>query len=570
MTDLRPTPTDYRPELRIDSVSTFVEILERAAETSAGMNFYGPRGDLAEVLSYADLLDDARDTAGRLLALGLQPGDRVGLLAETQGDFVRAFMGAMCAGLAPSPMPLPVAFGAKDVYGPEILDIATVADIAAMIVPEDYLDWVVEPLESRKLRYIGPLAGLPEAGPGNTTGAKAEDLAYLQFSSGTTGSPKGVAVTHRGLLANLAGMQTALNMTGEDRGVSWLPFYHDMGLVGCVLMPIASRISIDYLATRDFIRRPGLWPTMISRARATMSYAPSFGYELAARRGRAAEGLNLDCWRIAGIGGDMIRSGNLSEFTKVYAPHGFSAGSFTPSYGMAELTLGLTFSAVGSGCRTHRLSPEALEAGLAQKPDTDARGRDFAICGVPLQGHEVEVRLPCGSPAQRRQIGQVYARGPSVMQGYFRDPAATDEILDDSGWLDTGDIGFLDENGELSLTGRAKDLIIVNGRNIWPQDVEWTMEQRIEGIRDGTVVAFSTNPAHDTEQERLTIVIEHRKGQKIPGQTVTEQADSLLRQVYQLSPIVALCAPGSLPRTSSGKLSRSKARKMYLSGQFAL
>src|SRR5699024_8013557 len=193
-----------------------------------------------------------------------------------------------------------------------------------------------------------------------------DDLAYLQLSSGTTRAPRGIGVTHRALMANLEGMATqAFALDPADRGMSWLPFYHDMGLVGCLLLPIATQMSIDYLATRDFIRRPGLWPAMISRARVTMSYAPSFGYQLAARRARLSEPLDLSCWRIAGIGGDMIKTGNLDEFARVYAEHGFEPESFLPSYGMAELALGFTFAPLGSGCRAEMLDTAELERGRA-------------------------------------------------------------------------------------------------------------------------------------------------------------------------------------------------------------
>ncbi|MEM8792428.1 MAG: fatty acyl-AMP ligase [Pseudomonadota bacterium] len=568
MTDLTPTPIDPSREPRIETFATLMDALDSASGGVTGMNFHGPRGDLIEVVSYAALSEQARNVGSRLLSLGLEAGDRVGLIAETHADFVRAFMGSLYAGLCPCPMPLPAAFGAKDSYGHQIRKIGEVADFRAVITPEEYLEWIEEPLGERDLLHLGPISGLPEAGSVLTANPGPDDLAYLQFSSGTTGAPKGVAVTHRSLMANLYGMQQVLELTGRDRGMSWLPFYHDMGLVGCMLLPLAAHFSIDYLATRDFIRRPGLWPTMISRAEVSLSYSPSFGYELAARRGRNAEGLSLKSWRIAGIGGDMIRAGNLSEFTETYAPHGFDRRSFTPSYGMAELTLGLTFSAAGAGCRTHRLSTEALSKGLVRNSDDDTRAQDFAICGKPLPGHQIELRRADGSKTGEREIGKVFAYGPSLMKGYFRDPEATAECLDEAGWLDTGDIGFIDENGELVLTGRAKDLIIVNGRNIWPQDIEWTMEQRIQGIRDGSVAAFGINSSHNDTQEQLTVVIEHRNGQKESAEAISEEVDALLRQVYQLSPVVALSRPGSLPRTSSGKLSRSKAREMYLAGLF--
>lgn len=563
MNTLTPMPEDRDRVVKAASFATLTQALEAASFARTGMNFYGPRGDLVEVLPYADLVDQSREIGARLLALGLVPGDRVGMLAETHADFVRAFAGALYVGLVPCPMPLPPAFGGRMDYSAQIEGIAKVAKFRAVIAPEDFLDWVVEPLAHFGLLFVGTVSDLPEGQTVTEAASDPEGLAYLQFSSGTTGSPKGVAVTHAGLMANLSAMQEALEITGADRGVSWLPFYHDMGLVGCMLLPMVTQFSIDYLATRDFVRRPALWPLMISRARATVSYAPSFGYRLAAQRGRAADGLDLSSWRIAGIGGDMIRTGNLSSFSDVYAAHGFDPKAFTPSYGMAELTLGLTFAADGAGCRAHALDPSVLEDGIAQDASDGTRSREFAICGKALPGHEVEVRLADGSHAGTRQIGNVFARGPSVMQGYFLDPEATRDVLAEDGWLDTGDIGFIDENGELTLTGRAKDLIIVNGRNIWPQDVEWTIEQRIEGIREGCVVAFETTPSHETDQEQVTLVIEHRNPK---DDEISRQAGSLMQQVYQLTPVVALSRPGSLPRTSSGKLSRSKAREMYLAG----
>lgn len=566
MMALTATPDDPDRSLRVGTFATLPEALSSAAEALTGMNFHGPRGDLVEVVPYSLLVEEARVVGSRLLALGLVPGDRVCLLAETHGDFVRAFVGSLYAGLVPCSAPLPPAFGSREHYGAQIREIARVADCRAVIAPEDFVDWLVEPLQGVGLSFVGKLADLPPDGPAPSTDPKLDGIAYLQFSSGTTGSPKGIAVTHAGLMANLSAMQAALDITGADRGMSWLPLYHDMGLVGCMLLPIAAQFSIDYIATRDFIRRPGLWPLMMSRAGATMSYAPSFGYELAARRGKTTDELDLSRWRIAGIGGDMIRPGNLADFVQFYEPHGFASKSFTPSYGMAELTLGLTFSAMGSGCRTHVLDPIGLEEGIARNAPDGKRARQVAICGKALAGHEVGVRKKDGMAAGVREIGRVFARGPSVMLGYFRNPEATKEVLDSDGWLDTGDLGFLDENGELTLTGRAKDLIIVNGRNIWPQDVEWTIEHRIEGVRDGTVVAFSNNVGHDSEQERLTVVIEHRKRNEASGEDLSKKAEALLRQVYQLSPVVALSRPGILPRTSSGKLNRSKAREMYLAG----
>jgi fatty-acyl-CoA synthase len=546
--------------------STLVEALEAAAGGPAGMNFHDSRGGLVEALNYSRLAAEARVAGGRMLALGLAPGDRVGLVAETEGDFVRAFMGAMLAGLVPSPMPLPTAFGVRAEYAAQLRRIAAVADASAVILAEPYRALVGDALAEAGPAYIGPLDGLPAAAEPLPTGPRDPDtLAYLQFSSGTTGAPRGVAVTHRGLMANLHGMAQALDVGREDRGVSWLPFYHDMGLVGCMLLPLATQMTIDYLATRDFVRRPGLWPTIMSRARATLSYAPSFGFQLAAQRSRLHEPLDLSAWRIAGVGGDMVKTGNLDEFAEVFAPHGFCPDSYLVSYGMAELTLGLTFSAPGRGYRADLLLSAPLERDIAERASTGIDGaRAFARCGVPLPEHEVEIRDDAGRRLADFHVGRVFARGPSKMKGYFRDPAATAEILSGDGWLETGDKGYLAE-GELVITGRSKDLIIINGRNIWPQDIEWTLEHRVDSLREGGVAAFSID---DGSAERLGVVLQTARSDPDERDSLRSEADRLIRQLFGLAPEICFSRPGLLPRTSSGKLSRSQVREMHRAGRF--
>ncbi|HET7410349.1 MAG TPA: AMP-binding protein, partial [Paracoccaceae bacterium] len=433
---LAPTPTDRGLSLRPGRFGTLVEALGYAARARTGMSFHDTRGNLAEALPYSVLAEEAREAGRRLLGLGLVPGDRVGLVAETDADFVRAFMGAVLAGLVPCPMPLPTAFGARADYAGQLRRIADVADVAAVILAEPYRALVADALQDRHFLHLGPLDAI-DARPGRLPPPPSPDaLAYLQFSSGTTRAPRGIGVTHRALMANIEGMAQAFALGPSDRGMSWLPFYHDMGLVGCLLLPIATQMSIDYLATRDFIRRPGLWPAMISRARVTMSYSPSFGYQLAARRARLSGPLDLSCWRIAGIGGDMIKTGNLDEFARVYAEHGFMAESFLPSYGMAELALGFTFATRGAGCRAETLDTAELEQGEAVLAADSTNGaRAFARCGYPLPGHEMQVRDDLGRLLGPRKVGRIFARGPSVMQGYFRDAAATGAVLSGDGWL---------------------------------------------------------------------------------------------------------------------------------------
>jgi len=570
---LEPTPTAHTPvePLRFQNLT---QALDAASVELSGMNFHAGRGELVEAFSYRELAEQARLVGAKLLAKGLVKGDRVGLIAETEGDFVRAFMGCLYAHLIPAPLPLPVAFGARGAYGEHLHRILNVADVAAIIVPEGYLSLISESLavlsSTRDLRFVGPVGGLDdETAPLPEHEPEGDELAYLQFSSGTTRTPKGIAVSHRAMMANIHGMAVdALQIHGNDRGMSWLPFYHDMGLVGCMLLPIACHISIDYLATRDFIRRPALWTAMISRAGATLSYAPTFGYELAARRKSTQDNLDLSSWRIAGIGGDMIKPEGLRAFVNVYAPFGFRKTSFLPSYGMAEVSLGVTFEKLESGLRVDRLDLGALEEGRAVSALAgETNARDFALCGRVLPDHLVEVRDENNQVVGERTIGTVFIKGPSIMQGYFRDPAETARALDDAGWLNTGDLGYLTD-GNLVLTGRIKDLMIVNGRNIWPQDIEWTLEKGIPEVRQGRVVAFDAQGAVAGDQNDIIVVAECRLNQAGEREALRARIDTLVRTTFGVTAKVALSPAGLLPRTSSGKLSRSKARLMYIEGAF--
>ncbi|MDT8345031.1 MAG: fatty acyl-AMP ligase [Thermohalobaculum sp.] len=552
---------------------TLAAALDYAALGDRGLTFHGPRGELVEHLTFSRLAREAREAGGRLLATGLVPGDRVGLIAETDGDFVRGFMGCLYAGLIPCPMPLPAAFGARDAYADQLRRIGTVGGIRAVLAPAVIRDWVVEAFAADGLVHAGLLSELDAAAATLPNGAPDLDAtAYLQFSSGTTSLPKGIAVSHRAMMANIAAIaRHGCDIGPNDRGVSWLPFYHDMGLVGSMFVPIGVQMPMAYYATRDFVRRPGLWLKLISDYRATISYSPSFGYDLAARRAKV-DGLDLSNWRVAGIGGDMIKTGTLDAFAAAFAPAGFDARAFLPSYGMAEATLGLTFTRPHSGCRTVTVDLAALDRGEAQPAEPASPGaRTFAACGPILPGHELKIVDDRGVTLPESRVGRILVRGPSLMTGYFGDPAATRAALSADGWLDTGDLGFLSE-GELVITGRAKDLIIINGRNIWPQDIEWAIEAGVEGVRAGGVAAFGiaqSDGKGGLAEEQATIVAECRVSGTEARAVLAEQIHALVRERIGVEAAVVLTGPGALPRTSSGKLSRARARAMFLAGTFA-
>ena len=568
---MTPTPTAPNRIVRHGDFGSIAEALDHAALGETGVNLYGPRGELVEALPYRDLRAQALSLAARLLAAGLEPGERVGLMAETDGDFVRAFFACQYAGLVPAPLPLPAPFGGREAYVEHVRRMLGSAGASAVFGPASMSEWLGDAAAGLDLKVAGSLADLPAATAAfEPVKAQPSGLCYLQFSSGSTRFPLGVAVTHAALMANASTMaRDGLQVGPADRAVSWLPLYHDMGLIGFLLMPLACQTTIDLLPTTAFVRRPFLWLSLITQNRGTISYSPTFGYELCARRAETAslDGIDLSTWRVAGIGGDMIRPPVVQAFADRFAAVGFDPRAFAPSYGMAEATLALSVGTPGSGLRFDTLDMDRLEGEqiAAHAGATSARKRDFALCGPALPGHALEVRGPDGETLAEGHVGQVFAKGPSLMLAYFEQPEETARVMSADGWLDTGDLGY-QRDGEIVLTGRAKDLIIVNGRNVWPQDLEWTAEAEADGLRSGDVAVFSVPGAGE---ETVVVVVQCRSRDPEAREALRGQVAGILRMRHGLETDVVLVPAHALPKTSSGKLSRSKAKTMYQAGQFA-
>ncbi|MBS0503727.1 MAG: fatty acyl-AMP ligase [Proteobacteria bacterium] len=567
MTDLIATPTEDSLPRRFSDFSTLPEALDYAARGVRGMNFCDARGTLARAYPYAELRHDALTYAYRLIARGVKPGDRIALIAETGPDFAALFFGAVYAGAWPVPLPLPTSFGGASAYvdqlkvqlescDPLLLvypgELASMADEAARLAGVDAIAW--ENLGAAK----APEAPLPEA--------QADDIAYLQYSSGSTRFPHGVAVTHLALLNNLAAHSHGMEVCDTDRCVSWLPWYHDMGLVGCMLSPVANQVSVDYLKTEDFARRPLAWLDLISRnPGTTLSYSPTFGYDICARRmssqTKASDRFDLSRWRVAGNGADMIRPDVMQSFVDAFADAGFKASAFLPSYGLAEATLAVTIMPPGEGIQVELVEETELSGGLAAN-DGPQRFRAVVNCGKPARDMTVEIRDEDGGALPEPAIGKVWCKGPSVMVGYFRDPEATAACLVD-GWLDTGDMGYM-SGGYLYIVGRAKDMIIINGKNHWPQDIEWAVEQ-LPGFKAGDIAAFAiTTPGGE---ETPAVLVQCRTSDPQERTRLREAIRDRVRSITGMNCVVELVPPRTLPRTSSGKLSRAKARNLYLSGE---
>ncbi|WP_114391938.1 fatty acyl-AMP ligase [Oleisolibacter albus] len=566
------TPSESGLAPRLAEFGTVAEALDYAAKGATGFNFYSGRGELVEVLSYRDLRDQALDLAQRMLRAGLVPGERIAIVAESDGDFMRAFAACQYAGLVPAPLPLPAAFGGKDHYIDHIRRMIQGAQASAALAPAALGEWLQAATDGLGLKAVGTLAlfqDIPAAGA-DLPKVRGDHLCYLQFSSGSTRFPLGVAVTQDALMANAAGItRHGLQVRGGDRATSWLPLYHDMGLVGFMLAPLIAQLSVDYLPTREFARRPLLWLSLITRNGGTISYSPSFGYELAARRAETAstEELDLSRWRVAGIGGDMVRPRVMERFSTAFAARGFRREAFVASYGMAEASLALTFAPLDRGIVTDLIELDRLEnEQIAVPAQTEStRARAFVLNGPPLPGHAVEVRDEDGKPLPERRVGRIFARGPSLMKAYFGRPEETAAVMGADGWLDTGDLGYICD-GQIVITGRAKDLILVNGRNIWPQDLEWTAEHQVAGLRSGDVAAFSV----DAESgEAVTVLVQCRSADPAARTALEQEVAGVLRAAHGVEVKVVLVPTHALPQTSSGKLSRSRAKQMYLHGAFA-
>ena len=324
-----PTPSASGCAPCLAEFPTLAAALDYAAQGDTGINFYSGRGVLLEALSYRELRQQALDCAHRLLALGLRRGDRVAMIAESDGDFARIFFACQYAGLVPAPLPLPAAFAGRESYVASLRRMIQSAGAAAAFAPEMLAEWLREATDGLGLRMAGAAEQLRQIAPASVRlpAPDPSGLSYLQFSSGSTRFPLGVAVTQRAVMANAAAIgRHGLVVRADDRGVSWLPLYHDMGLVGFLLTPLAFQLSVDFLPTREFARRPLVWLDLISRNRATLAYSPSFGYELCARQSQnAPETLDLSCWRAAGIGGDMIRPQVLERFGRPFRRQRFPA-----------------------------------------------------------------------------------------------------------------------------------------------------------------------------------------------------------------------------------------------------
>ncbi len=568
-----PTPTDNCIPLRAGDFLSLSHALEYAAQGDTGCNFFTSRGKLSESVSYNDLYRQSQALANRLLSLELERGSRIAIVADTSPDFLRFFFACQFAGLVPVPLPISIHLGGHEAYVKQLSRLLRTCGASAAVAPEEIVPFLEEASSGLELVVQGGadvFASLPEVSS-ELRPLGPTELAYIQFTSGSTRWPRGVEITQEAVLSNLSGIiQHGLQVQPGDRCVSWLPFYHDMGLVGFVLGPVASQLSVDYLSTRDFAMRPRQWLNLMTQSKATISFSPSFGFELCLRRlaERDRDQFDLSHWRIAGVGAETVRAESLLQFAQALEPSGFSAKAFLACYGMAECSLAVSFASVNEGLIVDHVDADHLAEHQEAIPLDDAelngshnsRESHYVNCGNPIPGCEVEIRNDVGEVLPERCAGVIFVKGPGIMSGYLGDPVTTKEVLSPDGWLNTGDIGYrIDQS--IVIIGREKDLIIINGKNIWPQDLEYLAEC-LPGVRPGDTSAFSVNDSNG--EESAVVVIQCRETDQSKREQLIEELKPIVYKELGIDCFVELIPPRTLPRTSSGKLSRSRAREDFL------
>ena len=550
----------------------FSQLLEQLAKSERGGHRYRDNGSVAE-LTYGALVAEADRLARGMYGLGVRRGDRVGLVLHRPQDFVPAFLGCVRAGFIAVPLFPPLTLGQLASWAETTKRMLTTAG-ASLLLADEPVAYTLRSVrdEMPSMREVVSIAELPDAGELPLGRASDGDVVFLQFTSGSTSAPRGVRVTHGSLWANAnAIMVDGLGASPEDRGVSWLPLYHDMGLIGFVMSPLVTRTPVTFISTLDFLKRPEVWVRTLSEDRGTLSFAPNFGYALTARRTKATEGLDLSAVRVQGCGAEPIQPDAIQRFFERFAETGLKPGAFLSCYGLAETTLAVTFAGLQDELKVDELELDATESdeNYEERDGQDDSGLhrleprvSVVSCGRPLPRHQVSILGEDGEPLPERRVGEVFVQGPSVTDGYWGDDGVSNGVFIDGG-VKTGDLGYMLE-GELYVTGRLKDTIIVRGRNYDPTPIE-VAAGRVKGVRMGNVAAFSIC---GELTERIVLVAEYREGD--PGTIESEIVRAVQREVGLTVSEVVLIEAGSLPKTTSGKLQRSATREQYLDGTLGL
>jgi fatty-acyl-CoA synthase len=550
-------------------VTSLLPRIERAAESHGTITFLGSAGSGetgGERISWGRLHDDARAMAAGLQERGVGPGTHVAILGPTSRALVTAIEATWLAGAAAVMLPLPMRLASIDDFVRQTRARLRASDSALLVIDPQLTPFIApQPGDP-------PVVGLEELlpGPGRAHASAyvrppddPDALAILQYTSGSTSDPKGVMLPHRCVTANLDGILAASGLTIDDVGVSWLPLYHDMGLIGLLTTPMTVGMDLALAAPQDFLAAPARWMEWMDEFGGTATAGPNFSYVLAGRALRRLQSLDLRRWSLALNGAEPVDPASVEAFAAAGAEHGLDPGSVFPAFGMAEATLAVTFPPRGRGLVVDSVDRRVLESDQYAAPVAidHASARHLAKLGQPLPGLQVRIcDRTRGNSMREREVGEIEIRGTSVTPGYYRRPDATAATLH-NGWLRTGDLGYL-VDGELVVCGRIKDVIILGGRNVYPQDVERAVAD-VTGVRAGNVIAFGTEGKRGRES---LVVVAESKGDELEG--IRAAVKSAVYDAVGIPPEdVVLVRPGSLPKTSSGKLQRGLCRERYLDAE---
>ncbi len=526
-------------------------------------------GDDHETISWLELHDDARSMAAELQARGIGPGSHVAILGPTTRVLVTAIQATWLCGACVVMLPLPMRMASLERFVEATRDRIRQAD-SAMVLIDAQLAEFVSPAEGDP-----PMVRLDEVLPADPAQRRSADeyqvpaddpdsLAILQFTSGSTSEPKGVMLTNRAVCANLDGAIVAAEVQPDEVVVSWLPLYHDMGLVGLLCIPMTTGVQLVLGAPQDFLAKPARWMQWMSDFGGTATAGPNFSYVLATRALRRAEGIDLSRFRVALNGAEPVDADSFREFAAAGARFGMKPDCLFPAFGMAELCIAGCFPAPGQGMRTDVVDGRVLEHEryAATAAPTSETARELAILGRPIPGLSIRIVDPqTGRTCRDREVGELQIKGTSVTAGYYKNPEATAEAIVD-GWLRTGDLAYT-VDGEMVMCGRIKDVIIIGGRNVYPQDIEKVVGE-VEGVRKGNVIAFGEEGR--AGKQHIVVVAETRLDET--DELEVEIRHRITDEIGVPAHEVVLVPPATIPKTSSGKLQRSACGASYRAGEY--
>ena len=523
----------------------------------------------APCFTYGQFAEDALLVAGALQAEGFLPGERVAIVLPTHPDFYRAYFGIILAGGVPVPLYPPVRLGRIDEWKSRTAAMLRASSAVAVITELRLLGLLGSPVKNAAPRLgCRTVPGLlKEKRSGTPILGESGDIATVQFSSGSTGDPKPVALSHLNMMSNVEAIMSTFPLPLEQHsGVSWLPLYHDMGLIGNMLLAMIGKGDLTLIGPERFVTRPRIWFEALTATRGTISAAPNFAFGLCTARIAEddLDGLDLSNWRLALCGAEPVHPRTLSTFAERFGKIGFAKRSLLPVYGLAEASLAATFSDVDEEPLWTSFDADALDSRGEALRVNGSCGRNLCSVGTPLPGVKLAIRDEEDNDLPHGKVGAIWLKGSGIMTGYLDRPDHNAKVFR-NGWLDTGDLGFV-YGGELYLCGRRKDLIIIRGRNYDPSIVEQAVDG-IKGLRTGCAVAFGVDNPED-HTERLVVLAEERKESRVAHETLAALAAQEIRGATGLNPEqVVILRPGTLPRTSSGKIRRAEARRRWLAGE---